>query len=338
MKKLSPDAMERIASTYGREVPGLREELQSRLRKVVVPEATEALSQAMVAEAATADLPEYDPAEDGDVATERIVAVSAGARPVARIRHNQVTTEFLGPDSESWAAAITAAKDLINPLIPAVGRIELNNSDFPWAGTGWMVADGIIVTNRHVAEVFARLHRLSSSFVFKPGIVSGAVSSDVDFLEEENRLDSLEHPVTSILWIAPGDEADVAFLRVSRAPGSPPLPAPIPLADEIEVEGPIGAIGYPARDPSIRDQDLVVQIFGDDVYEKKRFAPGRVMSVDGHRIKHDCSTLGGNSGSVSWIEDRQSDRHPLRRPGQRFRKPGCHRLAPEDPALDGAPP
>ena len=121
---------------------------------------------------------------------------------------------------------------------------------------------------------------------------------DVDFLEEENRLDSAEHPITSILWIAPPEEADVAFLRVTRAPGSPPLPQPIELGDEIEPGATIAAVGYTARDPSIRDQALVVQIFGDDVYEKKRFAPGKVMSVDGNRIKHDCSTLGGNSGSV----------------------------------------
>jgi S1-C subfamily serine protease len=183
-------------------------------------------------------------------------------------------------------------------VVPAVGRIELNNSDFPWAGTGWLIAEGIIVTNRHVADLFARLDRKAGGFVFKPGLVGGLVSSDVDFLEEENRADSAEHPVVSILWMAPSDEADVAFLRVARAPASPPLPKPIDLADDVAEGALIGAIGYPARDPSIPDQAKVIEIFGDDVYDKKRFAPGRVMSVDGNRIKHDCSTLGGNSGSV----------------------------------------
>ncbi len=290
MQKLTPEALERIAYTFGETVPGLTQEIRSKLESREAEEAFEPLRIPVGART--------EPADEEDVANERIIAITAGARPVARVRNNQVTTEFLGPDNESWAAAITAAKDVLNPAIPAVGRIELNNSDYPWAGTGWLIDDGIIVTNRHVADVFARLDRNSSTFVFRPGLISGLVSSDVDFLEEENRLDSAEHPVTSILWIAPPDEADVAFLRVSRGAGSPPLPRPIDLADEITPGAPIAAIGYPARDPSIRDQDLVIAIFGDDVYEKKRFAPGRVMSVDGNRLKHDCSTLGGNSGSV----------------------------------------
>ena len=299
MKTFTTDALARIAREFGSGVPGLADELESRLLPAggFDAEAPHRVLETVVnGRVGGLDLDDED--EDDESSDERIVALNAGARPVARIRNNQVTTEFLGPDSESWAAAILAAKPLIDRAIPAVGRIELNNSDFPWAGTGWLVADGIVVTNRHVADVFARIDRSSAAFVFRPGLVGGRMSSDIDFLEEENRLDSAEHPITSILWIAPADEADVAFLRVSRAAGGPPLPQPIELADEIADDSPIGAIGYPARDPSIRDQALVIAIFGDDVYEKKRFAPGRVMSVDGNRLKHDCSTLGGNSGSV----------------------------------------
>jgi V8-like Glu-specific endopeptidase len=217
---------------------------------------------------------------------------------VARIRQNQVTTEFLGPVSQSWSNVITTSKDLINRAIPAVGRIELNNSDYPWAGTGWLIAPRIVVTNRHVAEVFAKTDPKTSRLVFKPGLLSGVVSVDIDFLEEENRLDSAEHPISSILWVAPSDEADVAFLQVSEASGTASLASPIELADDVEVDATIAAIGYPARDPSIRDQQLVISIFGDDVYDKKRFSPGKVMAVEGSKIKHDCSTLGGNSGSV----------------------------------------
>ena len=38
-------------------------------------------------------------------------------------------------------------------------------------------------------------------------------------------------------------------------------------------------------------------IFGD-VYDKKRLAPGQVTAVAADQLCHDCSTLGGNSGSV----------------------------------------
>src|SRR5262249_27243842 len=37
-------------------------------------------------------------------------------------------------------------------------------------------------------------------------------------------------------------------------------------------------------------------VFGE-VYDKKRLAPGQIMSVGPEELEHDCSTLGGNSGS-----------------------------------------
>lgn len=231
------------------------------------------------------------------IAPERVMHLGAGARPVMRILDNKVTGAFIGPASEAWAGIIEKAQEQINGVIPAVGRIELVNGDIPWAGTGWMIAGGIVVTNRHVANEFSRRDRASGKFVFLPGLSSGQVSSDIDFLEEENRLDTDEHPVTSVLWVAGPDDPDVAFLRVTQAGGKPALPPPIPLADGAAEQMVVAAIGYPARDPSIRDQQLVLSIFGD-VYEKKRLAPGKVLSVGDTLLTHDCSTLGGNSGSV----------------------------------------
>ncbi|WP_083528440.1 serine protease [Hyphomicrobium sp. CS1BSMeth3] len=298
MKQMTPKQQSRIAEQYGAMVAGLTDELKTKLAKASVAESSEAaLFRTVMAKRVVEPSAELPPLPMEDAVDERIIVVTAGARPVARIRDNQVTTEFIGPDSKSWGKVIDASRNLINRAIPAVGRIELNNSDYPWAGTGWMIEPGIIVTNRHVAEVFAKVDRRTSRLMFKPGLTGGEVSADIDFLEEENRLDSAEHPITSVLWMAPSTEADVAFLQVTKAAGLS-LPDPIELIDHIRPDQIIAAIGYPARDPSIRDQDLVLSIFGSDVYDKKRFSPGRVMSVDGHRIKHDCSTLGGNSGSV----------------------------------------
>jgi endonuclease G len=38
-------------------------------------------------------------------------------------------------------------------------------------------------------------------------------------------------------------------------------------------------------------------LFGD-VYDKKRLAPGQIRQSGPEELQHDCSTLGGNSGSV----------------------------------------
>jgi V8-like Glu-specific endopeptidase len=295
MKTLSQNRLEKLAKQFSG-APGLAEEI---LRKIERKQSEEVKEPAFDALTRIFAIPvvgaESTGAQEPAVSEERIVALSAGARPVARIRDNKVTTEFLGPDSEAWGNVIALNRSAINAAIPAVGRIELNNSDIPWAGTGWMISEGIIATNRHVADLFVEQGKL----VFKRGFLAGSMSSDIDFIEEEGRSNSAEHPITSILWVAKRDEVDVAFLRVERAASGPELPKPIRLAEKNAAPGDlIGAIGYPARDSNIRDQRMVVGIFGDDVYEKKRFAPGKVISVEGVRLKHDCSTLGGNSGSV----------------------------------------
>jgi endonuclease G len=59
----------------------------------------------------------------------------------------------------------------------------------------------------------------------------------------------------------------------------------------------VAVIGYPARDSRIPDQQLTDEIFGN-VYDKKRLAPGQLTGSDLTSLHHDCSTLGGNSGSV----------------------------------------
>lgn len=229
---------------------------------------------------------------------ERIIAgLEIGARPIARIRDNQVTTEFLGKALPSWVADIAVAKPLLDRAIPAVGRVEVTNGEQPWVGTGWLIADDILVTNRHVASEFA-FGTDASGFVFKAGARGGRMSSEIDFLEEEGRADEAEYPIVDVLWIASEGQPDVAFLRVRPLPGKPPLPKPIELADTVPDPGSkIAAIGYPAKVGSGEDNYLAVQYFGE-VYEKKRLALGYVGDVTADVVKHDCSTLNGNSGSV----------------------------------------
>jgi hypothetical protein len=253
----------------------------------------------VVARAMALDAAESVGREAGLVAPGRRMVetiVHPHARPVLVIRDNRATPDFVGPESEVWRTRIMDAQAVLDRVIPAVGRVEVgNNPDFTWVGTGWLAAEDIIVTNRHVAREFGR--RGAAGFVFRAGTNGGPMTSRIDFLEEDQRLTSLEYGVDSILWIAPPGEADVAFLRVARRTRDRPLPPPIPLAESIAEDDFVATIGYPARDPRVPDQQLVKQIFGD-VYDKKRLAPGQVMSVGPDEIEHDCSTLGGNSGSV----------------------------------------
>jgi endonuclease G, mitochondrial len=48
-------------------------------------------------------------------------------------------------------------KARINPLLPLIGRIDLPRSPLiPYAGTGFVVGNGLIATNRHVAQIFSQ--------------------------------------------------------------------------------------------------------------------------------------------------------------------------------------
>ena len=290
---VTPDQLEEVIRQFSQQDPALYQELQN---KVAMP-SVEALEVAARDIGVAAALPPLT--EPGTLElTERLsieTIVRPLARPVLAIRDNRATMEFLGPDSEVWRSRIDNAKPVLDRIIPAVGRVEVtNHPDFTWVGTGWLIADDIIVTNRHVAQEFGR--RGTNGFTFRAGFNGGPMASRVDFLEEDQRFNSLEYSVNSILFIASSFDPDVAFLRLIRPQTSRPLPPPIALADTITGDELIATIGYPARDSRVPDQDLVLRIFGD-IYEKKRLAPGKILSVTSDELQHDCSTLGGNSGS-----------------------------------------
>lgn len=95
----------------------------------------------------------------------------------------------------------------------------------------------------------------------------------------------------------------LAFLRLEQ--GRRELPAPIPLLLSNNLQGNlfdgqrVAVIGYPAFDGKRNDIQVMKYIFGG-IYNVKRLAPGGIIGLgeDEGTFKHDCSTLGGNSGSV----------------------------------------
>ena len=285
------DHLEERIARYAARDPELHRELHEKMVARRAPGAPPPAAPLVL----EVPMPEVEsPVERARFVAETIVRPTA--RPVMVIRDNRATIEFLGPDSQVWASRITAAQSILDAVIPAVGRVEVNNHpDFPWVGTGWLVAEDLIVTNRHVAREFGR--RGTAGFTFRIGINGGPMTARLDFLEEDQRAPSLEYGVSDIVWIAPPNDADVAFLRLTRMVRDRPLPPAVPLAESIQPDEFVAAIGYPARDPRVPDQDLVRQIFGD-VYEKKRLAPGQIIEASEDELEHDCSTLGGNSGSL----------------------------------------
>ena len=221
--------------------------------------------------------------------------VMTTGRPVLDIVDGQTLIEPEKILSETWTRRLENAASILSDNVPAVGRIELANHPrgIEWIGTGWLLHSNVVVTNRHVVDLFGR--EAGGEFIFRPGLEPGPMEARIDFLEEFDRECSHEFPLYKILHIEPDGGPDIAFLRVEPIRGGA-LPPPVRLSESAAEEGdPIAVIGYPARDPYYPDPEEMDRIF-DYRYDKKRLAPGLVSGVGPTRVFHDCTTLGGNSG------------------------------------------
>lgn len=201
-------------------------------------------------------------------------------------------------DDSQWKGLIDVAigNNAFEPVMPGIGRVNLPQRGKPgYQGTAFMVAPGVAMTNKHVALTFARA---------QPGVwsVAPGYTPAVDFKCEHGSAATALFAVTDVLLVHPDPDIDLALLRL--APQSDDressLPPPLDLvgtAAEVAAGRDVYAVGYPAFDPR-NDAGAMEDIFGD-IFYVKRFAPGSIMAMDAvrRRLMHDCSTLGGNSGS-----------------------------------------
>ncbi len=224
-------------------------------------------------------------------------------RPVLPIKGDKVAREpaFIEPpDGELMVQRVLAAAPIIEPIIPLVGRIDVAN--FPrnasFLGTGWLIDPEIVVTNSHVAELIGR--RDGRSFTFLPGRFGDPIEVSVNWKREMDSSDSLATPIESIIFIESRQKADIAFLKIKRRSDGTRQDR-ILLADADAAPGTsIAVIGYPARagEDVIPDQAWMERVFGGR-YDVKRAAPGMVTPNSRGWATHDCTTLGGNSGSAA---------------------------------------
>jgi endonuclease G, mitochondrial len=213
-------------------------------------------------------------------------------RPVLLVRDGKLEL----PESAVIRQRILQAKAAIETRIPAVGRVEFEDTEeMYYFGTGWVIAENTIITNAHVAEQFARGSKGKYAYLRDP--TYGELRAQIDFREEHRGDNEFEVIFDKVMFIGnQHDQPDLAIITVKKHAG---LPDPIPLADKNAKKGDnVNIIGYPAADDRGATDVMGKAIF-KNIYNVKRVAPGRVLDQDGAwAFKHDASTLGGNSGSV----------------------------------------
>lgn len=202
------------------------------------------------------------------------------------------------PELTTLKTRLENASQSLRSVIPRVARLELlNHSMFDYIGTAWMIDQNVMITNRHVASIFAR--RQDGRILFRTTPFGVPLQAQVDFNEEHRSPDPpFEVPIEEVLFMEDDTEflPDMALIRVQKIDG---LPEPIDLSEtNPEVHEEVAVIGYPARD--LRNDPSVMDSIFKGVYEVKRLSPGRVSGIRSDRfiLTHDCTTLGGNSGSV----------------------------------------
>ncbi|QGJ71794.1 Serine protease [Planctomycetales bacterium 10988] len=224
-------------------------------------------------------------------------------RPVVDIVDNHMTVNQL---TSKWKhLGEEENRTRIEQKLLSIGRLEIpGHPSLPYAGTGFVVGqrrDGrsILMTNRHVAEIFSTgIGDNNLDFVAGQRV-------DVDFLQEFGRIKKDSLKVERVVMIHPF--WDMALLEVR---GLSPQRQPLTLRTdppEQFAENEVVVVGYPGYDPEpdVVYQQTQARIFRS-VYYVKRLQPGVLKTRDEvpsygrtvPAITHDCSTLGGNSGSA----------------------------------------
>lgn len=215
-------------------------------------------------------------------------------RPAVLVQSD--TFETVHPNWQHLNDDGQSARGHILTAIPSVGRINVPSDwRIPYAGTGFVVGENLLMTNRHVAEIFA--NGLGQNGVeLKPG-----ASVNMDFLAEHGSLTEKRIHIEGVRMIHP--YWDMALLDVDGLDGAGVLQLS-QLEPSKLFHKEIAVIGYPAFDP--RNDTKVQHDLFKRIYNVKRMQPGiytrqaRIRSFENmvNASCHDASTLGGNSGSA----------------------------------------
>jgi hypothetical protein len=231
------------------------------------------------------------------------------ARPALRVVNGAVPAI-----PQSWDRLKTAHESVIR-RVRGVGRIDTSARDH--VGTGWFVAENLLLTNRHVAGALcgldphgdpAWLDKLpaaviatnalwskdpSQRAVWDPAEAPGSASTAVGRIAKIRKYHQLLD--MALLDVTGVESSKALVLRVHASPPSALAGHDVYLA------------GYPGVTPPYGVSEQVAKLLFPDATSSglKRVSPGQLVALvedlpiaaNKPRESHDGSTLGGSSGS-----------------------------------------
>ncbi len=216
---------------------------------------------------------------------QQVAALQAIVRAMRpSVLSHQGTLDALPAEATPVFANWPAFEALIVPHLYTIGRIDRKavgvKPPDPF-GTGFLLAPDLLLTNHHV---------VSQITDGTDTIDRGSV--EVRFVQEYGAPDEPPIAVLDVERFHPDEDAALLRLAPCAALKSrKPLSwSTAPLADGANVV----VLGYPSADS--RNPLFVDTIFGGKL-AVKRLAPGEFIGAKRGAVFHDCSTLGGNSGS-----------------------------------------
>lgn len=177
-----------------------------------------------------------------------------------------------------------AQRSAIEGWLPGVAAL-CRSGEETGLGTGFLIGPTTLLTNRHVVQALARSQAL------EPALTAGQVEACFD-LEAGRAATRPRIAITRVLTYHPDKHVDVALLELASA-GPPVLP--LRKAPALVKGRAVLAVGHPVDDG--RNPSDYVRALFDDIFSMKRASPGEITGAEGPLWFHDCSTLGGNSGS-----------------------------------------
>ncbi|WP_165971603.1 S8 family serine peptidase [Cupriavidus sp. L7L] len=259
---------------------------------------------------------------EGLLGLEALVRLTG--RPALRVRSN--TVDLKDPQAKEWESKLFFAmqRGQLGQCLAAIGRIDIGGVH---VGTGFVVGEDIVLTNRHVLQAFAApIPRRNNPQQW----VMTADNVTIDFSDEPSSLTTkTRFQVLSVIGAGPDeirDDAvnfaclDAALLQVKTVNDEGgELPAPLSLLEKStlsDLHRPVFVVGYPAE-PSALPRDAageidvliagrLLELFGAE-YGTKYLSPGEVILKEkqsardphGWVFAHDSTTLPGSSGSAA---------------------------------------